>query len=222
MIDQAFENGPAPAPQRRREAMADWRRRSRLVHRFRRWLPIIIAVVLLGLLGAVVTATLMGRAGEGETDQTTIRMVNPRFVGRDKGNQAFVLSAKEATRISGSASKVRLSAPVMVFSSEAPRPTRVVAETGVYDEVTEVLELQRGVVFDSAGGRFTTDEAIVDSKAREIRGSAPIQGVGPTGRIADDAYHLYDAEGRMTFTGGVRARLEPDTAAGPISQGETR
>jgi hypothetical protein len=81
--------------------MADWRRRSRLVSRFRRGLPIAIALLLLGLLGAVVTATLMGRDDEDETNPTTIRMLNPRFLGRDENNQAFVLSATKAARLGG-------------------------------------------------------------------------------------------------------------------------
>lgn len=203
--------------------MSDWRRRSRLVHRARRWLPLAIGAVLIGLLVSVISATLVGRAGEDETNPTTIRMLNPRFLGRDEGGQAFVLSAAEAARIGGAANRVRLTAPVMLLNREDPRPTRVTAETGVYDEKTEVLQLERGVVMDGPSGRFQTDEAIIDSNARSVRGSAPIQGVGPTGAIAADAYHLYDGGEHVTFTGNVRARLEQGSADdAPVPQGETR
>ena len=209
--------GSAP----RREAFTDWRRRSRLVNRARRLLPLAIGAVLLGLLGAVITATLLGRGGDEVTDQTAIRMLNPRFLGRDKDNQAFELQAKEAARTVGAANRIRLTAPVMTLNRDGPTPTRVVSERGVYDETSEVAHLQGKVVMDGAAGRFVTEEAIIDSNAQSVRGSAPIQGVGPTGRIAADAYHLYDGGARVTFTGRVRARLEQGAAAPPVPQGET-
>jgi lipopolysaccharide export system protein LptC len=204
--------------------MSGWRRRSRVVRQFRRFLPIAIGVVLLGLLFAVVGATLVGGDAAEETDQTTIRMVNPRFLGRDEAGQAFVLSAREAARITGAGSRVRLTAPVMVLDREGPRPTRITADTGVYDEVGEVLHLRRKVELDGPAGRFLTEDAVVDTRGRSIVGSAPIQGVGPTGRIAADAYALYDGGARVTFTGNVRARLGQEPVAAPTTapQGERR
>lgn len=213
----------ASSTKRRREAMQGWRRRSRLVHRFRRALPIAMGLVLFGLLVAVVAAALIGRGTDRDADTTTIRMVNPRFLGRDDQNQAFILSAREATRIAGAGDRIRLIDPVIVLNRETPTPTRVTARAGVFNETSEVLHLQRQVVMDGPSGRFTTEDALIDTNARSIVGSALIQGVGPTGRIAADAYALYDGGARVTFTGNVRARLEREAAApSPGPQGERR
>jgi hypothetical protein len=110
----------------------------------------------------------------------------------------------------------------MVLNREDPRPTRITADTGTFDEKTEVAHLRRRVVMDGAAGRFETEEAVIDSNARSISGSAPIQGVGPTGRIAADRYHLYDGGARATFTGNVRARLEQAVETLPVPEGERR
>jgi lipopolysaccharide export system protein LptC len=200
---------------RRQSAMASWRRRSRLVQRFRRWLPLAIAAVLLTLLGSVVIAALLGRGADDAGDRTTIRMVNPEFLGRDDDNQAFALSAKEASRVVGSANRIQLDAPVIVLNREGPQPTRVTAKSGVYDEATEVLHLRDNVVMNGGTGQFVTNDAVIDTNRQSISGSAPIQGIGPTGRIAADSYHLYDGGARATFTGNVRARLEPRSGATP-------
>lgn len=207
MADEPISFRSGGPEDRRRDTMADWRRRSRLVARARQTLPIAIGVLLLAIIAAVIATAILGRNAGAEGEQTTIRMMNPRFLGRDEAGQAFLLVAREAVRIEGANRRIRMADPVLTLQRESVRPTLVTAQEGDFDEVTELLRLRRRVVLDSPSGRFTTEDALVDPNKRSVVGSAPIQGVGPTGNIAADRYALYEGGERVVFTGNVRARL---------------
>lgn len=206
--------GDAPDLARRRAAMEAWRRRSRLIQRLRRLLPAAIGLVLIGLLLAVVAAAVLGRAGQDEGDGV-IRMVNPKFYGRQEDGSAFTLSAREAARDRRRASRITLVSPEIVLNSEDAQVTRIRADAGVFDEATKVLRLERRVVLEqpSTGLRVDTDEAVVDTNTNVVQGSRPVQGRAPTGQIAADAYAVYDQGARTVFRGNVRARLAQDDAA---------
>lgn len=225
MTETAQPVQPGTDAERRRAAMARWQSRSRVIHLFRRALPLAMAALLLGLLAAVIAAAVLNRVDEAETNQDDIRLVNPRFYGRDEDGSAFVLSAREAVRDRRRAARIDLVDPVILMNSEnSARATRVEAKTGVFDEESKVLALQNDVrVQDRAGGfNFRTEEAVVDTAADVVRGSRPVQGEGPTGRIAAEAYAVYDRGARITFSGNVRARLENGGSAAAAPQGEAR
>lgn len=223
-LAQLGDPSTGAGPERRRVAINRWRSRSRLIHLFRRALPAAIILLLLALVGAVIAAALLNRTEEETASNDEIRLVNPRFYGRDKDGSAFVLSAREAVRDRNRAARIALVDPVILMNSdESARATQVQAETGVYDEESKLLALQKNVrVQDRAGGfNFRTEEALVETTTNVVRGSRPVQGEGPTGRIAADAYAVYDRGERITFSGNVRARLENGGAAA-APQGEAQ
>jgi lipopolysaccharide export system protein LptC len=208
--------GPAPPDvARRREVMAKWRKRSRLIHGARRALPAAIGAILLGLLLAVIVTAVMGQVGEQRNDDGVIRMINPRFYGRQSDGSAFMLSAKEAARDRREATRIELRAPEIVLNSEDARTTRINAQTGLYDERTKMLRLSGGVIVaePQGGMRFQTEEAVVDTQSNLVVGSRPVQGVAPTGQIAANSYAIYDQGARIVFRGAVRARLKQGAGA---------
>lgn len=195
--------------------MAAWRKRSRLIHAARRGLPAAIALVLLGLLAAVIVTAVLGRVNQQGDDDGVIRMVNPRFYGRQSDGSAFTLSAKEAARDRRQATRITLKSPEIVLNSEDAEITRITAKEGLYDERSRILRLTEDVlVVQPKGGlRFETGEAVVNTQTNDVTGSRPVQGRAPTGEIAASGYAIYDQGARTVFRGGVRARLRQGARA---------
>lgn len=185
-----------------------WRRRSRLVHALRIVVPGIIVAIILGL-GAVVAFNAFRRApAPAETNQP-IRLVNPRFVGRDERGRAFVITAVSATRDAREYQKVYLDHPALVLDEQGPSPMRIIAKTGVYHEDTGKLEVSGGVRLAWPQAEFETASSLFDTKTGELVGSGPVQGSGALGEIDAKSYGVYQKGDRMVFQGGVHTRLNP-------------
>lgn len=194
-------------------AAAEWRRRSRLIHFFRRALPAAIIVVgaalLLWVVGKSVWSSFTGlKASEG----AQIRVTNARFYGQEEG-RSFVLGAKEAMRANSATQLVTLTGPTLKLTNPDNKPTDARAAKGVYDQRTQRVSLTGGVsVSDSGSGyRFSTERTTIDTKTGVITGDSPVNGSGPLGQISASSYAITDNGTRMTFQGNVRARLNART-----------
>lgn len=185
-----------------------WRRRSRLIRRLRVVLPALIVLILAGLAASVVYSSLRATpVQDGDSDEP-IRLVNPRFVGRDDKGRAFVLTAVSAMRDPKDYQRVILDRPTLVLDEEGPDPLRVTAASGVYHEGDRKLAVSGGVRMSGPRGAFETAESLFDTKTGELVGSGPIQGSGSLGEITAKSYGVYGKGERMVFKGGVHTRLE--------------
>lgn len=194
------------APDRRADIQR-WRRRSRLVRMLRVALPAAIFLILAGMAAAVAWNTFTTRPGELSAKDEAIRLVNPRFVGRDDKGRAFVLTAISATRDPKEYTRVMLDKPALVLDEEGPDPLRITANSGVYHEDDRKLDLQGKVRLSGAQSVFETAQSLFDTKTGELVGSGPIQGAGSLGEISAKSYGVYDKGGRLVFKGGVHTRL---------------
>src|SRR4051794_16451579 len=104
----------AAAPDRREQVLR-WRRRSRMVRAMRIVLPAIIALILLFLAGAVAYNALTAQPVQARETSAPIRLVRPRFIGRDEKGRAFVITAKSATRDPRDYQRVVLDHPALVL-----------------------------------------------------------------------------------------------------------
>jgi lipopolysaccharide export system protein LptC len=197
---------PPPA---RRASIQRWRRRSRAIRALRILLPGLIGLILAGLAATVAYKSFTAQAAPTASSNDPIRLVNPRFVGRDDRGRPFVLIAASATRDPQDDLKVYLEKPALVLDDEGPDPLRVTAAKGVYHEGTRKLEVSGGVRLAGARGAFDTAESLFDTKTGELVGSGPIQGAGSLGEIQAKSYGVYDKGARMVFSGGVHTRLQP-------------
>ncbi|MFL5297416.1 MAG: LPS export ABC transporter periplasmic protein LptC [Phenylobacterium sp.] len=189
-------------PQSTRTAIKAWRRRSRIIRVLRVALPALIAAILIALGGSVAWNSFNAPAQTGSSNEP-IRLVNPRFVGRDTKSRAFVLTAKTATRDMQDNQKVYLDTPALVLDDEGPDPLRIYAKSGVFHEDTGKLEVSGGVRLSGARGAFETAQSLFDTKSGELVGSGPVHGQGALGEINAKSYGVYDKGDRMVFTGGV-------------------
>lgn len=191
----------------RRTSIRAWRRRSRIIAVLRIVLPGLIVLILAGLAGSVAWNSLTAQPVQSGSDTDPIRLVNPRFVGRDTKSRAFVLTAATATRDPNEYQKVYLDKPALVLDDEGPDPLRITAKTGVYHEDTGKLEVSGGVRLAGARGAFDTAESLFDTKSGELVGSGPVHGQGALGEISAKSYGVYDKGDRMVFRGGVHTVL---------------
>jgi len=196
-------------PERRRGELQRWRRRSRAIHFWRRALPgVIVGVVaLLGVWIGGRTVIIKLTTPPKPPPATGLRMLNPRFYGRDKSNNAFVLGAAEAARDSAGSKSVVLSDPHLTLGA-GDDATRVHADHGVYHEDQRQLSLEGQVQIHSGDGHtFSTPNAVVDTGKGEVQGDSGIQGEGPLGHIAASSYGVYDRGKRIVMKGDVHAHI---------------
>lgn len=185
------------------EAMEQWRRRSRLIHFFRRALPVAIGLVILGVVGWVVARTVLTDMADRAASRSEVRMTNPRFYGQDSRGRAFVLGAAEAVQDRARRQIINLTRPTLRLDATGERPTEITSQDGVYDEGDRRVSLTGQVlVIDGASGfRFQTDEALIDTETGVISGERPISGRGPLGTIDAASYAIYDQGARLVFEG---------------------
>lgn len=192
----------------RREQVLRWRRRSRMVRAMRIVLPAAIGLILLFLAGAVVYNAFTIQPAQPRETSAPIRLVRPRFVGRDERGRAFVITAQSATRDPADYQRVVLDHPALLLDEDGPDPIRLVAAAGVYHEGTFQLDLHGGVRLIGSKAAFDTDTSLYDTKTGEITGPGPIQGSGSLGEINAKSYSVYDKGNRVIFRGGVHTRLD--------------
>jgi lipopolysaccharide export system protein LptC len=195
------------APDRRAQVLR-WRRRSQLVRLLRIVLPSVIGLILAALAGGVAYNALISQPGPARETSAPIRLVHPRFVGRDDKGRAFVITADSATRDPHEYQRVLLLHPALVMDEQGPDPIRLLAGSGVYNEGTYKLDLHGGVRLVDSKGAFDTATSLFDTKSGEIVGSGAIQGSGSLGEIQAKSYAVTDKGQRMIFKGGVHTRLD--------------
>lgn len=195
-------------PQAVRDESRRWRRRSRLIRRLRILLPAAIFAIVATLAGFVIHTTIVGVRSAPADGDTPIRMINPRFVGRDDKGRAYVLTAASAIRDVNDYQRVLLDEPALILDAEGENPTRVTAKAGVYREDRRVLNLDGGVKMTGGDLNFDTASSIFNTATGELEGQGQISGTGSLGEITAKSYGVYDKGDRLVFKGGVRGRLD--------------
>ncbi len=197
-----------PGAQARREEMDKWRRRSSAIRFWRRALPVLIVVVVGVLVAWIAGRSLFIKATAPKPPQASgLRMLNPRFYGRDNGNHAFVLGAAEAARDNTTGRSVSLSAPNLTMDAGGRQPTTVEAAQGVYREDQRQLALTGKVQLKSDGYVFTTPKATVDTSKGAVYGTSGVKGRGPLGEVTASSYGVYDRGKRVIMKGDVHAHI---------------
>lgn len=209
--DPALPQAPlpqSPLSEPRRADFERWRRRSRLIRTLRVALPAAIVLIFAGLIGSVAWSTFTAQPRAARVGDEPIKLLNPRFVGRDDKGRAFILTADSAVRDPKDYQRVVLQKPALVLDENGPDQMRINGASGIFHEQTGKLELSNGVRMADSKNAFATAASLFDTKTGEVVGSGPIQGAGGLGEISAESYGVYGKGDRMVFKGGVRTRLE--------------
>lgn len=208
---------------RRALALSVARRRTAFVAGLR----VAFATGAAGIVVLVVLQLFLGSRGgpqaEPEAVSTDIRMINPRYTGRDQALTPFTVTADVAIR--------RRDAPPGVTDLERPRlnydfltatedASQVLAETGRYDQPNRILDLYSDVNLNTTEGySFQSEHARIFLREERVVGEEPVSGTGPMGRIRADSYEIREGGDHIIFEGNVRARLIQDRTAPAPEEG---
>jgi lipopolysaccharide export system protein LptC len=188
------------------------KRRTKVVRGVRRSL----LLTILALSGAVtffIVASAINPPPAIDPEQVAgqVRMVNPRFTGRDSRGTPFVISARSAQRSETSSETTELTLPRFDFADQVNPASNLRADRGVYDQAGHTLDLIDGVSFATDNGyRFETQHARAFVDDGRVVGERVVMGEGPLGSIRAQSFEIIDGGDRVVFTGDVVARLYPD------------
>jgi len=191
----------------RRMTLNQARMRSRLVQVMR---FLFVGLAFASLASVFVYTTLYSvsggfeRAAPVDLGGEAVTMLQPRFTGRMGEDVSYQLTATDAQRPTEETGPISLNAPVYRES----QGRIIVAPSGAYAEENGVISLSGGVTFtDENGNRFTSSEAVIDTRNRILRGNAEIIGEGALGVVRADAYEIQDSNGTIIFRGRVRGTM---------------
>jgi len=184
------------------------RRRSLVIRALRWLLPLIMVGVVALLVGLVAQHAARRRAASDREAQAPIRMLDPRFFGRDNQGRPYILGASQAARDEASLEIVRLRDPKVTLDMDGTHPSTLTADTGVFHEDTRLLYLKGHVKADNAKtSQFATDEAVVNTQTGVVSGPAALSSQTPAGDLQSRSFDVLDKGNRIVFKGGVHARL---------------
>ena len=175
----------------------------------------IVALLIVQLIGGSSGRT----AASQEAVSTDIRMINPRFTGRDEYLTPYTVTADLAIRRRENLSGItELERPRLDydFLNAGDDLSRVLAETGTYDPANRVLDLFSAVnLTTNSGYSFASEHARIYLREERVVGEEPVSGTGPNGTIRADSYEIRDGGNRVIFEGNVRARILQDRTITP-------
>jgi lipopolysaccharide export system protein LptC len=193
---------------RRLVTLANVRKRSGFVGLMRLAFIAIAAIAVGVLLGHVVAHAVRVRFAEPpeKLSAASVRMLSPRFTGRDASGTPYVITAVAAIRRPDSPNLIDLERPKIDDTSGAV----VIADKGVFDRDSGVLELTGNVaVREAEGNIFVSNTTSYNVDAKRVTGQSSVRGIGPMGEVRADSYEVGGDGDVLTLSGNVWTRLYP-------------
>ena len=142
-------------------------------------------------------------------------MVNARFVGTDRRNQPFSVTADIAKSLSLNASNVELEMPKADLALRDGTWMVLTANSGLYDQKDKTLKLQGAVnLFHDSGYEFKTAAADIDFGAGTAAGTKPVEGQGPFGQLQAEGFRIAGEGKQLFFTGKAKLTILPGAENG--------
>jgi lipopolysaccharide export system protein LptC len=183
-------------------------------------LKIALPLVAIGLIVTLAVYSIIFRP-EGQiaisyssrgTEENTIVMRNPRFIGNDKKNEPFEIVALKARQNPDERSLVELSGLKARMTLTSGLGLSVVADKGTLDTANRILRLDGPITLTSTDGyKLTTSEARADLQAGLLVGQHPLLAVGPWGSLTASAFEADRNERTINFSGRVDIHFLPAT-----------
>lgn len=199
------------------------RRHTRWYSRFVGAMKVLLPLIAAVLIGLVVlwphlrTEDIRFRIGFaalnlGEANDPA--MINPRYVGTDKDEQPYTITADMARRLSEGQGRVELEMPKADITLEDGTWLVLTAQTGLYDPNQETLDLEGKVnVYHDEGYEFLTSAAKIELTANVAYGTQPVHGQGPFGQLNAEGFRIIDKGSTIYFTGKSKLVLYPNAEA---------
>jgi len=201
------DTAPAEELARRAEALARWRKRSELVHFYRRALPTTMAALGVICVAWIGIRSLIAQF-HAAPDVATIHMLHPIYYGRNDQGQPYKMSASLAVQNNIDPDRIALTDPSYTQTVAAPEPEVVTADRGVYHKATKLLDLYGHVrATDGKDNHFESEFAHVDMNKSDVSGKVPMYAYGPSGTLRAQSYLILNKGQHMFFIGAVHSHL---------------
>ncbi|HEX3884131.1 MAG TPA: LPS export ABC transporter periplasmic protein LptC [Stellaceae bacterium] len=148
-----------------------------------------------------------------------LRMLNPRYLGTDRENRPFVVTAAVGQQVPDNNDLMSLEEPKADMKAHDGASVVVTAATGIYQSQGQILDLFGNVTLVHENGtRITTETARFNVADNSGHGDDPVEGHGPTGDIKAQGFRFYNKGDTLIFTGRsdlVLKGAHPNPAAAP-------
>jgi lipopolysaccharide export system protein LptC len=142
-------------------------------------------------------------------------MLNARFVGSDKANRPFVITAESARQNPKHEGFVRLNNLQADLTLSNGVWLTMTASQGDYNSDVRSLLLAAPVdIFSDVGYEFHAGDTTVNLKENEARSDQPVNGQGAFGNIQANSFVMSESGQRMKFIGDVKMLLMPKRRSG--------
>jgi lipopolysaccharide export system protein LptC len=144
-----------------------------------------------------------------------IRMVNPRYVGKDAFGRVFTITAASGLQDTPDDPRIRLEKISASLDLKDNVKVLATSRSGTYFVDQSYLELGGDVVLETTDGyRFTGGTARFDLSKHTASSEQEISGYGPLGRFRAGRFEIQVDEKSMIFEGGIRMQLDPTGRGG--------
>ncbi len=186
-------------------------RQGRWYSRFVRMMKFILPAVALALVVLVIAWPYLqsndlrfqlnfAALNAGQTEDPS--MVNPRYLGLDKDNQAFSITADLARKLTEKEADVELEMPKADIALEDGTWLVLTAENGIFKRLKNTLDLTGAVnLFHDSGFEFRTAKAQIDLESGTAIGNVVVRGQGPFGDLHAEGFRLTEKGKTIQFTG---------------------
>lgn len=142
---------------------------------------------------------------QGET-----ALIDAQYDGIDNRNRSYRVTADRAVRSTRNVDLVNMEQPLADIFGTDNSWMALRADTGDFDQKSEILNLQQNVkIFYDQGMEFSLEQARIDLKDSSAVSDRPLEGQGPSGRIQASGMKLQNAGETIIFTGPATLRLRP-------------
>jgi lipopolysaccharide export system protein LptC len=206
----------APPPDRE-EAFAQARRRSARVRFVRKAILVGVVGSVAAMVGIAVFNPFSAKFGSLSfsnlsLDGTKITMARPKLAGFRGDGQPYALTAEKALQDIKHPTVVELQKVTGEIGMSAGETTRVSADSGVYDSLSEQMRLSDNIRIGSAHFDVLLRTANIDFKTGAYRSDEPVEvHVGEGTTIVGDRATASNNGQILTFEGHVRTRIVPQT-----------
>lgn len=170
-----------------------------------RWLLPVLALALVGGLIGLPSFYSESVDGAAAVDQSgradnSLRMTNPRYVGRDSRNRRFEITASLATQDKLDPDRLTLEGLQADITLTDGTWLNLEAATGRYDRLNQILYVEDRVhIFSDRGYELTARDFTIDLSTGTASSEAPVTGQGPMGRFEAKRFRMTDFGKRVTF-----------------------
>jgi lipopolysaccharide export system protein LptC len=131
-----------------------------------------------------------------------LTMINLRYAGIDHRGRPFLITAASGRQLPDRKDLMSLKLPRADLKAHRDANIVITAETGVYQSLTQLLDLAGNVTLvHQDGTRIVTAAARVDAANNSAEGNSPVEGHGPSGDIKAQGFRLLDKGDTILFTG---------------------